>query len=71
MQSNYFCRTPLESSSVFWKSGENFNLEELTNPMLVGNTFTENFTAGIAVELSETFKTISTAASLYKFINYC
>ena len=43
MQSNYFCRTPLESSSVFWKSEENFNLEELTNPILVGNKFTENF----------------------------
>ena len=27
MLNNYSCRSPLESSSVFWKSGENFNLE--------------------------------------------
>ena len=25
MLNNYFCGTPLESSSVFWNSGENFN----------------------------------------------
>ena len=39
----------LESSPVFWKSGENFDLEELTSPMLVDCNFTENFTVDIAV----------------------
>ena len=43
------CRSPLESSSASWKSGENFNLEELTNSMLVGYNFTENFTVDVAV----------------------
>ena len=43
------CRSPLESSSAFWKSGENINLQELTNPMLVGYNFPENLTADAAV----------------------
>ena len=47
MLNNYSYRSPLESSPVFWKSGENFNLEELTNPMLVGYNFTENFTVEV------------------------
>ena len=34
---------------MFWKSEENFNLEELTNPMLVGDNFTEIFTAEVAM----------------------
>ena len=49
MLNNYSCRSPLESSSVFWKSGENFDLEELTIPMLVGYNFTENFTVEVAM----------------------
>ena len=36
--------TSKKLSPVFWKSGENFNLEELTSPMLLGYNFTENFT---------------------------
>ena len=47
MLNNFFCRSLLESSSVFWKSGENFNLKELTNPMLAGDNFMENFTAEV------------------------
>ena len=47
MLNNFFCRLLLESSSVFWKSGENFNLKELTNPMLPGDNFMENFTAEV------------------------
>ena len=47
MLNNFFCRSLLESSSVFWKSGENFNLKELTNPMLAGDNFMENFTAKV------------------------
>ena len=59
MLNNYFC--------VFWKSGENFDLEELINPMLAGYNFTENFIVEIAVGISETSKTISTALSLDEF----
>ena len=33
---------------VLWKFGENFNLEDLTNPMLVGYNFTGNFTVDVA-----------------------
>ena len=44
MMNNYFCRY-----SVFWKSRENFNVEELTKLMLVGYNFTENFTVDVAV----------------------
>ena len=51
MLNDYFCRTPLESFSVFWKSGENFNLEQLTNHMLARNNFTENFNADVPVEI--------------------
>ena len=49
MLHNYYCRSPLETSSVFWKSGENFNLEELINPMLAGYNFTENITVDVAL----------------------
>ena len=49
MLSNYSCRSPLETSSVFWKSGENYNLEELINLMLVGYNFTENLTVDVAM----------------------
>ena len=42
---------PLETCPVFWKSGENFNLEELINPMLVGYKFTENCTVDVAVRI--------------------
>ena len=34
---------------VFLKSGENVNLEELINAMLVGYNFTENFTVDVAM----------------------
>ena len=50
MLHDYFCRTPVENFSVFWKSGENFNPEELRNHMLAGNNFTENFSADVSVE---------------------
>ena len=49
MLNNYLWRSPLETSSVFWISGEKFNLEELINLMLVGYNFTENFTKDVAV----------------------
>ena len=51
MLHDYFCRTPLEGFSVFWKSGENFNPEQLTNHMSAGNNFTENFNADVPVEI--------------------
>ena len=56
MLNNYFCETPLESfsvlesSSVFWKSKENFNPKQLTNLMLADGNFNENFTADVPVE---------------------
>ena len=49
MLNNCSWRSPLETSSVFWKSGENFDLEELINSILVGDNFTENFTEDVAV----------------------
>ena len=49
MQNKYSWRSPLETCSVFCKSGENFNLEELINPMLVGCSSTESFTEDAAV----------------------
>ena len=49
MLNNYFCGAPLESSSVFQKSGENFNPKQLTNLMLEDNNFTENFAADVPV----------------------
>ena len=49
MLNNYSCRSPLESSSVFGNSGENFKVEGLTNSMMLGYNFTENFTADIAM----------------------
>ena len=49
MLSNYFCWTHLESSSVFWKSGKNFNPKQLTNLMLADDNFTENITADVPV----------------------
>ena len=41
-----FYRTPFYSDyfCVFWKSKENYSPEQLTNPTLGGNSFTENFT---------------------------
>ena len=63
------CRSPLDNSSAFWKSGENFILEELTNPVLVSYNFTENFTVELLWEFSETSKTIPTAVSLGEFID--
>ena len=65
MLNNYFSRSPLESSTVFWKSEENFDLEELTNTVLVG----DNFTADVAMWISETYKTIPTAVSFGEFID--
>ena len=47
MLNNYFCGTPLERSSLFRKSGENFNPKQLKNPMLADNNFTENFAADV------------------------
>ena len=49
MLSNYFCGTPLESSSLFSKSGENFNPKQLTNIMFADDNFTENFDADVLV----------------------
>ena len=49
MLSNYFCGTPLESSSVFSKSDENFNLKQLTNIMSADENFTESFTADVPI----------------------
>ena len=51
MLKNQFCRTPLESFPVFWKSAENFNPEYLTSPMLAGSSFTENINADVPVEI--------------------
>ena len=48
MLRNYFCEAPLESSSVFSKSGENFDPRQLANTMFAEN-FTENFTADVPV----------------------
>ena len=42
-------KDPVENSSVFWKSGENFNPKQLTKLMLVDDNFTENFTADVPV----------------------
>ena len=69
MLNSYSCRSPLETSSVFWKSGENFNLEELTNPMFLGYNFTDNLLLTLLWGFSETSKTISTAVSLGEFID--
>ena len=44
-----FCGTSLESSSVFWKSGQNFNPKQLTNLIMADYNFTENFTADFPV----------------------
>ena len=65
MLNNYSRRSRLETSSVFKKSGENFNLEELIKPMLAGYNFTANVTVENAVVTSNT---ISTAVSLGEFI---
>ena len=55
MLNNYFCGSPLEISSVFWKSGENFNPKQVTNLMLVDSNFAENFTADVPVGVSQNF----------------
>ena len=47
MLHDYFCRTPVESFSVLWKSVENFNL----NHILAGNNFTENSNADVPLEI--------------------
>ena len=47
MLSNYFCGAPLESSSAFSKSEENFNPKQLTNIMFADDNFTESFTADV------------------------
>ena len=49
MLNNNFCGTPVERSSLFWKSGENVNPKQLKNPMLADNNFTENFAADVPV----------------------
>ena len=71
MLSNYSSKSPLGSSSVFWESGENFNLELLTiNKPNVGQLrLTENFTADVAWRFSEISEKISSAVSLGKFID--
>ena len=45
-QEHFFYRTPFYSDCfcVFWKSKENYSPEQLTNPILAGNSFTKNFT---------------------------
>ena len=65
MLNNLSGRSPLESSSAFWKSGKNFKLEELTNSILAGYSFTEN----LLWEFSETSKAISATVSRVKFID--
>ena len=45
MLNNYFCRSPLQTSSVFSKSGR------INKPNVGGYNFTENFTVDIAVEI--------------------
>ena len=55
MLSNYFCRSLQEISSAFWKSRENFNLEELMNLILVAYNLTENFIVDVAVEIFRNF----------------
>ena len=69
MPNNYSCRSPLGSFSELRKSGENFNLEELTNPILAGCNFTKNFPVDVLWEFSETPKAISTTISPGKFID--
>ena len=69
MLNNYSCRSPLESFCEFRKSGENFNLEELKNPILVGCNFTKIFTVDVLWGFSKTPKTISTTVSPGKFID--
>ena len=49
MLKNYFCKTPLESSSVFWNSEEFFNPKQLRNLMLADRNFNENFTGNFLV----------------------
>ena len=51
MLSNYFCGTPLESSSVFSKSEENFNPKQLTNIMFADDNFTKSFTADVPMRV--------------------
>ena len=51
MLHNNFFITPLENFSVFWKFQEDFNPEYLTNPILAGNNFIENFNADVPVEI--------------------
>ena len=55
MLKTYFSRSLLETSSVFWKSRENFNLEEFMNPILVAYNLTENFIVDVAVEIFRNF----------------
>ena len=42
-------KDPLQSCSVFSKSGENFNPKQLTNLMLADDNFTENFIEDVPV----------------------
>ena len=51
MLNNFSFGAPLESSSVLWKSGENFNPKQLTNLMLADDNFTENYTPDIHIGL--------------------
>ena len=67
MLNNYFCGTPLESSSVLWKSGENFNPKQLTNLVLTDNNFIENFAADVPVGI---FQNVKSDISVAKFVNY-
>ena len=52
-QEYFFYRTPFYSDCfcVFWKFRENFSPEQLANPMLGGNNFTENFTTDFPVRI--------------------
>ena len=70
MLNNYFCGTPLESSSVFWKSGENFNPKQLTKLTLADDNITGTSTQMFPWEFSKTSKTVSTAVSVGELINY-
>ena len=67
----FFYRAPFYSDCfcLFWKSGENFISEQLTNPMLAGNNFTENFPADVPVGW-EFFGTCKTIPQLFLLLSW-
>ena len=69
MLNNYSCRSPMENTSMFWKSGGNFNLEELSNPVLVGYNFTDNFNVDVAVGIFWNIQNNIHSVSLSEYTN--